>query len=521
MTSRLIQTLDTTLRDGAQGEGVSFSVSDKLQIVRTLDAFGVGYIEAGMPGSNPKDAEFFHKAAALPLRNARLCAFGRTARPGVLPQEDAEIAALLAASTPAVAIFGKACAAQVTQVLGISLAENLTLVRESVAYLCAQGRELFFDAEHFFDGYAQNADYALAVLREAADAGAAALVLCDTNGAALPQTVGKVTAAVCAAFPNIAVAIHCHNDMGCATANSLLAAAAGASQVQGTLTGLGERCGNADLSQILPALQLKCGYETAVQMEQLSAVCRKIAEITNTRIERSRPYIGASAFAHKGGMHIDAMRKQEGSFEHIAPESVGNRRRFLISEVTGRSGVLQKLRSLYPLLEKDSDQTAQILTRLKELEHSGYQFEAADASFELMVRRTLGDFTPHFDLVLYKTIGEYPVSPGAAPASATIQLAVDGQSETTAALGSGPVNALDLALRKALTVFYPEIGQIRLTDYKVRVLDQDSATAAKVRVLIETRDASSSWVTIGVSDDIIRASLLALVDSMEYKLHMK
>lgn len=513
-----VSLLDTTLRDGAQGEGVSFSVSDKCNILQTLDAFGIPFVEAGAPGSNPKDMEFFRRAGKIRLQNTKLCAFGSTLRKGLTPQTDKAFTALLAAETPVVSVFGKASLAQALQILGVSAQENLRLVRESIAYLKMQGRTVFFDAEHYFDAVRENSDYALEVLRTAADAGADALVLCDTNGGCLPWELTKFVAQVKEKFPETTLGIHCHNDAGCAVANSLLAVRAGVTQVQGSFAGLGERCGNADLSQIIPALELKCGYSSGVQTRDLYGVTHKIAQLANVFLAGNHPYVGQSAFAHKGGMHIDGLLKQEGSFEHIRPGSVGNSRRFLLSEYSGKSTVYQIIHSIFPHLAKDSPETERILKKLKAMEHEGYQFEAADASFELLVRRTLGKFTPHFEVVLYRTMGEYPVPEQSLPATATVQLAVDGKTEVSAALGKGPVNALDSALRRALTVFYPEIGEIRLTDYKVRVLEQALATQAKVRVLIETQDANRSWTTVGVSDDIIKASFLALVDSMEYKL---
>lgn len=518
---RQIAIYDTTLRDGAQGAGISYSVNDKLQIVKALDHFGVDYIEAGNPGSNPKDLAFFHAVASQTLEHAQLCAFGSTLHSGLTPQTDENLQALLRASTPIICIFGKAWDFHVNAVLGISLEENLELVDETIRYLKQQGRQVFFDAEHYFDGCMRNPQYAKRVLQTALAAGADALVLCDTNGATMPGDISAQTALVRQQFPDATLGIHCHNDTGCATANSLLAVAAGVSQVQGTLIGIGERCGNADLSAILPSIALKYQHEIRPDLGKLFQVARQVADISNTRIENSRPYIGMNAFAHKGGMHIDGVLKEHASFEHIDPEAVGNKRRFLVSEVAGRSTVVEKIRSIRPDLGKDSAEVTKILARLKEMELFGYQFEAADASFALLVQRTLGTFQAHFDVILYKTMGEYPAPDNDSPSTAIIQLAVDGKEETTAALGKGPVNALDLALRKALTVFYPEIRGIRLSDYKVRVLEQNMATAAKVRVLIETRDAESSWTTIGVSDDIIEASLLALMDSMEYKLSGK
>ncbi len=514
----MIEIFDSTLRDGAQGEGISFSVSDKLNIVRALDEFGVDYIEAGNPGSNPKDLDFFEQVSQIQLKNAKLCAFGSTCRKGVEPSDDANIRSILKAETPVAVIFGKSHDLHVIEILKISLEDNLKIVRDTLRYLREQGKEVFFDAEHFFDGYKENPEYAKEVLGAAVTGGAQRLVLCDTNGGTLPMDIFNITKMIVDAFPEVPVGIHCHNDIGCAVANSVLAVEAGASHVQGTFIGIGERCGNADLSSIIPTLQLKCGRKCDGNLSMLFATSRAVAEIANTKIENSRPYIGKSAFTHKGGMHIDGVMKLARSFEHIEPESVGNERKFLLSEVSGRGTVLTKVSKIAPELQKNSPQTAKILEVLKEREHFGYQFEAADASFELLVKKVLGTYKPHFNVSMYKTIGEFPPIEGDMPSSATIKIEVDGQTEITAAMGKGPVNALDLALRKALAVFYPVIKNMHLSDYKVRVLENNQATAARVRVLIESTDEKNTWTTIGVSNDIIEASLIALIDSMEYKL---
>jgi 2-isopropylmalate synthase len=521
MVKRRIEILDSTLRDGAQGEGISFSVNDKINIVKSLDMFAVDYIEAGNPGSNPKDMDFFLQVRDLKLKNARLCAFGSTCRKGVAPKDDQNIQSLLGAGTDTVVIFGKTWDLHVTKILGITLEDNIKIVTDTIGYLKSEGRCVIFDAEHFFDGYMSNSEYAMKVMHCALIAGADILTLCDTNGGTLPNEVYRITKIVKSAFKDTMISIHCHNDSGCAVANSMLAVEAGASQVQGTFTGTGERCGNADLSVIIPNLKLKSGYECKGDLLHLYSLTRRIAEISNTQIENNRPYIGNSAFAHKGGMHIDGVLKLNKSFEHVDPETVGNKRKFLMSEVAGRSMLVTKASAIIPGLKKDSPEVALILEKLKEMEHDGYHFEAADASFELLVKRVTGRYKPHFKLVLYKTMGEFPVPEGGMPASATIKVEVDGTSEITAVMGNGPVNALDLALRKSLTVFYPAIKNIQLTDYKVRVLEENSTTAAKVRVLIETADDDRSWTTIGVSNDIIEASLIALVDSIEYKLSMK
>ncbi|HOD93661.1 MAG TPA: citramalate synthase [Clostridia bacterium] len=520
MSRRRIEILDSTLRDGAQGEGISFSVSDKLNIVKALDSFGIDYIEAGNPGSNPKDMEFFQKATMLDLKHSKLCAFGSTCRNGVHPKDDRNVKALVDSGVDTLVIFGKTWDLHVKKVLNITLEENLIIVEKTISYLKSLGKYVIFDAEHFFDGYKSDASYAMNVLKHAIKGGADVLTLCDTNGGSMPNEVEALTKTVVSSFSEAKVAIHCHNDSGCAVANSMISVDAGAVQVQGTFIGIGERCGNADLSIILPNLKLKMGYDCNGDITQLYSVTRRIADISNTQIDNNKPYVGKSAFAHKGGMHIDGVLKVHSSFEHIDPESVGNKRKFLMSEVAGRSTLIAKVSSIVPNLTKDSKEVALILEKLKEMEHYGYHFEAADASFELLVKRIMGIYKPHFNLVLYKTMGEFPVPVGGMPASATIKVEVEGKEEITAVMGNGPVNALDLALRKSLTVFYPAIKDIQLTDYKVRVLEENSTTAAKVRVLIETADEKRSWSTIGVSNDIIEASLIALVDSIEYKLAM-
>lgn len=517
-----IEIFDSTLRDGAQGEGISFSVTDKLAIAHALDGFGVDYIEAGNPFSNPKDIAFFERMKEQPLRHARLCAFGSTRRKRMKVQEDDNVLSLLRAETPVVSIFGKSWDLHVDRVLQATLQENLDLVGDTVAYLKAQGREVIFDAEHWFDGYLHNPDYAMQVLRVARQAGADTLCLCDTNGGSLPGFVQDGVRKVCEAFPDATVGIHCHDDIGCAVASSLLAVQAGARQVQGTFTGIGERCGNANLSEIIPTLRLKMGYTGASgDLKQLTFIAREVMDIANLSVASGSPYVGSSAFAHKGGMHVDGVQKLSASFEHIEPEAVGNSRRFLMSEVSGRTTVLAKLESIAPYLDKDSPEVAAIVKRLKELEMEGFQFEAADASFELMILKTLARFIPHFQLGMYRTSGEFPPPDGETSASAMLSIQVDGERETTAAMGNGPVNALDSALRKALSVFYPALNKVRLTDYKVRVLTGDEATASKVRVLIESSDGKHSWTTVGVSTDIIAASWQALSDSIEYILHKK
>ena len=515
-----LEIFDSTLRDGAQSEGISFSVQDKINIIKALDSFGVKYIEAGNPGSNPKDIEFFERAKSLDLKNSVLCAFGSTHRKNMKVDEDENVLSLLKAETKAVSIFGKVWDMHVTDIIKATLSENLKLVYNTVKFFKDNGKEVIFDAEHYFDGYKANPKYALDVLSEAVRAGADVLCLCDTNGGATPTEIYKNTKLVYDKFTGIKIGIHCHNDTGCAVASSMLAIEAGAVQVQGTFTGIGERCGNTDLSVFIPNMQLKHGYSCVNgKLSQLSETVIKLSEISNMAVPNNKPYVGASAFAHKGGMHIDGVNKNTKSFEHIEPEAVGNKRRFLMSEVSGRTTVLAKLKTIAPQLDKNSPETAEIVKRLKELEHDGYQFESADASFELMVLQVLKKFTPHFKLNMYRTSGEYPMPDGDMSASAMLKIQVDSKAEITASVGNGPVNALDLALRKALCVFYPQLKKVHLTDYKVRVLTANDATAAKVRVLIESTDGENVWTTVGVSTDIIQASWKALVDSIEYILY--
>lgn len=517
-----LEIFDSTLRDGAQSEGISFSVQDKLNIVRALDEFGIGYIEAGNPSSNPKDIEFFKSASKMKLKNSKLCAFGSTRRKGMRPEDDEYVLSLLNAGTPAVSIFGKTWDLHATEILRVTLEENLAMVKDTVAFFKANGKELIFDAEHFFDGYKANPSYALEVLSAAAESGADVLCLCDTNGGCFPDEIFDITKLVVEKFPNVRVGIHCHNDTGCAVASSMMAVHAGAVQIQGTFIGYGERCGNADLSVIIPDLQIKRGYDcVSGDLSTLTEVVIRVAEISNIIVPRDKPYVGESAFAHKGGMHIDGVSKLSRSFEHISPEKVGNRRRFLMSEVSGRTTILAKLKDMAPELQKDSPEVIEIVNQLKQYEHMGYQFESADASLELIMLKVLGKYNPHFKLNMYKTTGEYPASNQNFTSNAMINIDVDGVNETAASLGNGPVNALDSALRKALLVFYPQLSVMHLTDYKVRVLEGDDATAAKVRVLIESTDGERIWTTVGVSTDIIEASWIALADSFEYMLAIK
>ncbi len=517
-----IEIFDSTLRDGAQGEGITFSVEDKLNIVKALDALGIAYIEAGNPGSNPKDLEFFERVKSVQLEYAKLCAFGSTRRRDIKVEDDANVCSLLSADTPVVTIFGKSWDLHVTGILSTTLEENLKMIEETVRFFKDKGKEVIYDAEHFFDGYKANPNYAFQTLKAAADGGADCLCLCDTNGGADPNFVFNTIKQVHDIFP-MPIGIHCHNDTGLAVANSIFGVQAGARQVQGTYIGFGERCGNANLSTIIANLQLKY-HKHCIPDEQMSILtptARLIAEIANVHLPSGEPYVGKSAFAHKGGMHIDGVNKISRSFEHIDPSLVGNERRFLMSEVSGRTTLLKMLQRIDPSLSKDSPQTKTIMQKLKDLEHNGYQFEAASASFELVVRKELGLYKPFFQLDHYKILGESPAKSEDECATAVIKVNVEGKDEITAEQGNGPVNALDKALRKALVVFYPALKHVHLTDYKVRVLETQDATAAKVRVLIESSDGSDVWTTVGVSGDIIEASWNALVDSIEYKLTKK
>lgn len=512
---------DSSLRDGAQAQGISYSVEDKIKIVEKLDALGVSYIEAGNPGSNPKDLAFFARAAGMKLKHARMIAFGATRKVGIAVQDDANLRSLLQAGTAAIAIFGKSWDYQVLEILRTRLDENLAMIGDTIRFLKQHDKEVIYDAEHFFDGYRANADYALQTLAAAADAGADCLCLCDTNGGSFPADIGAVTRIVRDRFPNVMIGIHCHNDSELAVANSIAAVQAGATQVQGTINGLGERCGNANLCSIIPNLQLKLGMDCipSEALRSLTMIARSVSEIANMPPNDKAAYVGSNAFAHKGGMHIDAVVKNPISYEHVNPEAVGNHRRVLMSEVAGRSTLLARIHTIDPTLGKDSPETIRIVERLKELEHEGYQFEAAESSFELVVRKMLDRCPSFFQLVNFKVVVTEP-SADNVNSTALVKIRVGDQVALTAAEGDGPVNALDQAMRLALERFYPAISEIRLTDYKVRVLDSDKASAARVRVLIESSDSHDHWTTIGVSTDVINASWQALVDSIEYKLLM-
>lgn len=519
---RTVEIFDSTLRDGAQGEGISFSVQDKLNIVKTLDELGISYIEAGNPGSNPKDLEFFQEVKKIKLQNARLVAFGATRRKDISVESDVNLQSLLVAETSHVAIFGKSWDFQVREILKASLEENLSMIYETVAFLTKNNRKVIFDAEHFFDGYKANPEYALMSLKSAVKGGAICLSLCDTNGGTMPSQIKEIVEKVVKEFApeGVTIGIHTHNDTGMAVANSVIAVEAGAGQVQGTFIGIGERTGNANLSTIIPNLELKLGYKCLPEgnIRLLTPYARRIAEIANVTLEETMPYVGQTAFTHKAGMHIDAVTKNTTAYEHVSPELVGNERVFLMSEVAGRSMIIEKIKKFDKTITKDSPVAAAIIQQVKELEHEGYQFEGADGSFELLVRKAIGKYQPFFKLHYYKILGEQPPLDKSLCSFAQLKIEVDGKEEITAGEGDGPVHALDVALRKALEHFFPAVADIRLTDYKVRVLDSKSATAARVRVLIESTDGIDQWATVGVSPDVMAASWQALVDSFEYKL---
>jgi len=512
-----IKLYDTVLRDGMQAEGVSFSLEDKLAITRCLDQLGVDYIEGGYAGSNPKEMQFFAEASNLELTNSKLVAFGSTRRADTKVSEDVSLNSILACQTPVATLVGKAWDLHVTEVLGCPLDRNLAICAESVEYLKGKGLEVIFDAEHFFDGYKANPEYAVKVLTAAADAGADVLVLCDTNGGSLPEDVYDITKAVCKDFASTTIGIHAHNDCDCANANSLAAVRAGARHVQGTINGLGERCGNANLCTVIPNLAFKMGLDVLrpERLGTLTEVSRFVFEVANLPPVSNMPYVGESAFAHKGGLHVDALRKNRRTYEHVDPELVGNRRRFLLSELSGKSNILAKLEQAK--LAEDKELARRILHKLQELENEGYQFESAEASFELLVKKIMGTYEPAFELLKYHVNVEKRLT-GNIVTEATVKLCVGDRTEHVVEEGDGPVNALDAALRKSLENFYPSIREVRLIDYKVRVVNARAGTAARVRVVIESRDKTSIWGTVGVSENIIEASWQALVDSVEYKL---
>ena len=510
---------DTTLRDGTQGEEVSFSVEDKLRILHKLDEFGVHYVEGGWPGSNPRDMEFFSRAKSLKLHQAKLSAFGSTRRAKNKAQDDANLNALLGAETPVVTIFGKSWLLHVHAALQISEEENFEIIGDSVAYLVSKGRELIYDAEHFFDGYKDNREYALKTLKAAQQSGARMIVLCDTNGGTLPHEISAIIEDVKKNL-NCPVGIHTHNDCDLAVANSLAAIKTGAIQVQGTINGFGERCGNANLCSIIPTLQLKMGYQCVSpdQLTRLTEVSYYVSELANLAHKKHLPYVGQSAFAHKGGVHVSAVLKDPSTYEHVPPEKVGNKRRVLISDLSGRSNIVYKAKELGIDLDEKSKSVQHIVDDIKEKEFKGYHYEDADGSLELVIKQRMDGWKEFFVLGGFKVIIHKESNEEEPITEAMIKVRVGEEEELTAAEGDGPVNALDIALRKALYKFYPELKKVVLDDYKVRVIDGQDGTTAKVRVLITTRDAHASWNTVGVSTNIIEASWRAMVDSIYYYL---
>lgn len=512
---------DTTLRDGTQGEGFQLSGIDKLRIAQRLDDFGIDYIEGGWPGSNPKDVEFFREAKNLNLKHAKLAAFGSTRRANTSVEEDPQVQLLLDADTPVVTIFGKSWKLQVTEVLRTSIEENRAMIRDTVAHLSSHGREVIYDAEHFFDGYKDDPAHALATLEAAAEGGAACLVLCDTNGGTLPSEIAAITEAVRTRIPGTAIGIHTHNDCELAVANAIAAVASGALQVQGTINGYGERTGNCNLTSVIPILQLKQNIWVTAHLEKLRDLSYFVDDVSNNPHFARAPFVGRTAFAHKGGMHVNAVKKLASSYEHIEPSTVGNQRNILVSELSGQDNILMRAEQLGLPLEKGSAAAKSVLARIKEQENQGYSFEAAGGSLELLIRRETGNHQRPFDIHEYHTSfrqygdGHRPVC------EATVKLVINGQRELTVAEGHGVVNSLDLALRKALLPYFPEISQISLTDYKVRIIEGHEATASKTRVLIVTTDGNHSWGTVGVSDSIIEASWIALIDSFDLFLQRK
>ena len=519
-----ILTYDSTLRDGEQCEGITLSLEDKLRIVERLDAFGVDFIEGGFPASNPKDIAFFQRVRELPLAHARIAAFGSTCKKDVAAEDDRGLADLVASGAPVVTIVGKTWDEQVTRALLTTLDENLRMIRDSVAYLKAQGLTVVFDAEHFFDGYKANADYAMACVRAASEAGADSIDLCETNGGALPHEVDAVVAAVARELPGQQLGIHCHNDSGCAVANSLAAVRAGVTQVQGTVNGFGERVGNTDLLTVIADLELKMGCTCVGEerLRDLTSVAQFVAETCNLSVPNHHPYTGASAFAHKGGLHASAIARFPEAYEHTRPEAVGNTQRMLVSELAGKASLIAKAKNLGIDLAQHPDKTQEILDDIKRREAVGYSYEVADGSLALLLQWHLGAYRPHFTLESFRVIVDDHEDTGAlakdAMSEATIKIHVGDQRFVATGEGAGPVGALDNALRMAIVAFYPEVADIELVDYKVRILDENVGTDAITRVVITTRDKRGSWGTVGVSENIIEASWNALVDSIEYGL---
>jgi 2-isopropylmalate synthase len=517
---RLVKLYDTTLRDGTQAEEISFTVEDKLRIAQKLNELGIHYIEGGWPGSNPKDIDFFKAAKKISLSHSKIAAFGSTRRAKLKVEEDPNIMALLESEAPVVTIFGKTWDLHVKEALRISEEQNLELIYDSLNYLKSKVDEVIYDAEHFFDGFKSNPEYALKTLLAAQDAKADCIVLCDTNGGAMTHEIGEIINKINDKITT-PLGIHCHNDAETAVANSIMAVHSGAVHVQGTINGYGERCGNANLCSVIPNIKLKLKADciSDKQMESLVDISRFIDEMANLRAWTHRPYVGKSAFAHKGGVHVSAIQRNAETYEHVKPELVGNRQRVLVSDLSGRSNILHKAKEFNIDVDSKDPAIQKILDDLKELENQGFQFEGAEASFELMMKKALGTKKKFFDLKGFRVIIEKRKEGEESISEATIMLTVNGEVEHTAAEGNGPVNALDNALRKALEKFYPEVKDMVLADYKVRILDERSGTEAMTRVLVESRDNDSRWGTVGVSANIIEASWQALVDSVEFKLH--
>lgn len=519
---RLIKLYDTTLRDGTQAEDISFSVEDKIRIVERLDELGIHYIEGGWPGSNPKDMQFFKKIQHIPLSNAKIVAFGSTVRAGTFPENDRNIKALLYSHTSAVTIVGKSWDLHVRDALRISLEENLETIHNTLKFLKSEIPEIFYDAEHFFDGYKANPEYALKTLQSAVDAGVDCIVLCDTNGGTMPFEIEKIIKEVRKKITTL-LGIHTHNDSEMAVANSIIAVQSGVEHVQGTINGYGERCGNANICSVIPNLKLKLNMDciSDEQMRKLREVSRFVNELANLMPNKHHAFVGDSAFAHKGGIHVSAVKRNPETYEHIKPELVGNKQRILISDLSGKSNIVAKAAEFNIDLRDNNPITLEILQSMKELESQGYQFEGAEASFEVLMKKALGTKKKYFDLIGFRVIDEKGEEDSPPQSEATIMVKVGDKIEHTAAVGNGPVNALDNALRKALEKFYPELKEMELIDYKVRVLSTGEGTAARVRVLIESGDKEDRWGTVGVSHNIIEASWQALVDSIDYKLLKK
>jgi 2-isopropylmalate synthase len=520
MSTSTITLYDTTLRDGAQGEGIHFSLADKLRIAQRLDAFGMNYIEGGWPGSNEKDIDFFREAKKLKFKHAKLAAFGSTRRANAKVEDDKQVALLLEAGTPVVTLVCKTSMLHVTEILRTTLDENLAMIRDTIRYLVENGREVIFDGEHTFDGYKEDPVYTTACYQAADEAGAAYLILCDTNGGSLPSEIAKITAALLAKVRKAKLGIHTHDDCGLGVANALAGIEAGALQIQGTVNGYGERTGNCNLVTAIANLQLKMNLrvlsdESLAQLRDLSLF---VDEVANLRPNIRAPFVGETAFAHKGGIHVNAVNKLAASYEHIAPALVGNHQRVLVGELAGRANIMLKARTLGLKLEEKSPEALKVLEQIKHLENEGYEFEAADASFELLVRKALGQYKPFFELVEYHVSIRKDNVLGRDTCEATIKITVDDKTVHEVAEGDGPVNALDAALRSALIRFYPRLESMKLVDYKVRIIDSTSGTAAKTRVFIESSDGDSTWATVGVSYDIIEASWLALRDSVDHLL---